>query len=229
MSILSCGQLERRGTIAATMTIGAACLVATTSTAHAGFLLESRATFVHLRDLDDGTPIFHTENPARGFRAFASDGHPLDPVIPLSDLVFYNFTMTSTNAHVVRQGYCEYAGDYEIRFGSFGTAVPPSVVSSGTFSISLSFIDGDNATVTGQLLQDPSSVTDEFPDFSYGGNPIAVEGHYHHTYFPDGTWSGGGMLIVDFRQTAVPSPGALAVLALGACVRRRRRAVDAAG
>ncbi len=199
------------------------CLAALSPAAHAGFMLESRATFVHLRDLVDGTPVFHTENPARGFRAFASDGHPLDPVISQSDLIFYNFTMTSTNAHIVRPGSCEYTGDYEFRFGSFGTGVPPSLVSAGTFSIALTFIDHDNATVTGQLVQDPESLNDDFPDFSYGGHPILVEGEYHHTYYPDGTWSGGGMLVVDFRQSGVPAPASLSVLAFAGLASRRRR------
>lgn len=224
MNTLTCGHEARRGMTARTRaTLGAMAIAAAASTAQAGFLLESRATFVHLRDLVDATPVFHTENPARGFRSFASDGHPLDPVISLSDLVFYNFTMTSTQAHVVRDGFCEYAGDYEIRFGSFGTAIPPSLVSAGTFSISMTFSDRDHAVVSGHLFQDPESLSDDFPDFSYGGNPITVEGEYHHTYYPDGTWSGGGMLVVDFRQDAVPGPGSLSLLACAGLAWRRRR------
>ncbi|MEY3231492.1 MAG: hypothetical protein RL689_1581 [Planctomycetota bacterium] len=193
------------------------------SSAHAGFLLESRATFVHLRHIVDGTPVFFTESPARGFRAFASDGLPVDPVITLSELAHYNFTMTSTSVQVTRPGHYEYAGDYEIRFGGYNSPVPPSLVSAGVFAITLTFVDAHNATIAGHLTQDPGSISEEFPDLSYGGHPILVEGEYHHTYHPDGTWSGGGMISVDFRQTAVPSPASLGLLALAALTPRRRR------
>lgn len=223
MDFLSCMRSDR-GRIATTRPLMVAGVLALgSSSAHAGFLLESRATFVHLRHIVDGTPVFFTESPARGFRSFATDGLPVDPVITLSELDHYNFTMTSTTVHVDHPGCYEYAGGYEIRFGSFNTPVPPSLVSAGEFAITLTFIDADNATITGRLTQDPSSINEDFPDFSYGGHPMLVEGEYHHTYHTDGTWSGGGMISIDFRQTAVPTPATLGLLAAAALTRRRRR------
>lgn len=223
MDLLSCMRSGRGGIAKPRLLTGAGLIALVASSAHAGFLLESRATFVHLRHVIDGTPVFFTESPARGFRAFVSDGLPIDPVITLSELDQYNFTMTSTNVHVVRPGRYEYSGEYEIRFGSFNTPVPPSLVSAGTFAITLAFLDRDNAMIAGRLLQDPSSINEDFPDLSYGGHPILVEGEYHNTYHPDGTWSGGGLVSVDFRQTALPSPASLGLLALAALSHRRRR------
>lgn len=223
MALGTCNLAASRGTGPLGLTLAVASVALATCTAEAGFVLESRATFVHLRHVHDGTPVFFTENPARGFRAFASDGHPLDPVIPLSDLPFYNFTMTSTQATEVRPGHCEYTGEYEIRFGSFGTLVPPSIVSAGTFSIALTFVDLDDAMVTGRLTQQSGAENGEFPDLSCGGLPIFVDGTYQHTYHLDGTWSGGGTLLVDFHQPVVPAPGAIAVLGLAAMTARRRR------
>lgn len=223
MGFLSCMRSDRgrTATIRPLTVVGAVAVAS--SSAHAGFLLESRATFVHLRHIVDGTPVFFTESPARGFRAFATDGLPVDPVITLSELDHYNFTMTSTTVRVNRPGRYEYAGEYEIRFGSFNTPVPPSLVSAGAFAITLTFIDADNATITGRLIQDPASINEDFPDLSYGGHPMLVEGEYHHTYHPDGTWSGGGMISIDFRQTAVPAPATLGLLAAGSLLPRRRR------
>ncbi len=203
--------------------LGAGGVALAASTAQAGFLLESRATFVLLQHVHDGSPVFHTENPARGFRAFHSDGHPLDPVITLSDLEFYNFVMTSTTSQVIRPDRREYVGEYEIRFGSFGTVVPATVVSAGTFSISMTFVDPDNAIVAGQLMQVSAGEDDEFPDLSCGGHPIFIDGGYHHTYFPDGVWSGGGMLVAEFHQPVVPAPAAVALLGIAAAAARRRR------
>jgi len=223
MDFLSCRRSDQ-GRIAMTRLLTAVGGIAfASSSAHAGFLLESRATFVHLRHIDNGTPVFFTESPARGFRAFASDGLPVDPVITLSELAHYNFTMTSTSVHVTQAGCYEYQGDYEIRFGAFNSPVPPSLVSAGVFDITLTFIDANNATIAGHLTQDPASINEDFPDLSYGGHPILVEGEYHHTYHLDGTWSGGGMISVDFRQTAVPSPAALGLLAVASLMPRRRR------
>jgi hypothetical protein len=206
--------------------IGAAAVILGTCAtwSHAGFILESRSTFVYLRNVADGSRVFYTENPSRGFISYRADGLPDDPIISNSDLPFYNFRMTSSQVLAEREGVFVTDGDYEINYGSAASPVPPAVVSSGYFLLTMTFTDRDHAVIQGSLYQDPMSQNPDFADLSCGGHPILLTGDYHNTYFPDGTWSGGGLMTGMFVQLAVPGVGTLPLLAVAApLVSRRRR------
>lgn len=208
----------------ARLTVCALTLGAAATCSHAGFILESRSTFVYLRNVADGSRVFYTENPSRGFISYRADGLPDDPVISNLDLPFYNFSMTSSQVLAEREGVYVCDGDYEINYGSPASPVPPATVCSGYFLLTMTFTDHDHAVIQGSLYQDPLSQNPDFADLSCGGHPILISGDYHHTYFPDGTWSGGGLMTSMFVQLAVPGCGTLLPLAaVLPLVSRRRR------
>jgi hypothetical protein len=147
---------------------------------------------------------------------------PSDVFIHLNDLLSYRYTLVG---QVVAASADEvvYGGEYNIFIVLRPFDIPIADVSSGTFLLTAEFQTPTFANLTGTLTQDADQGGPDdpsLPDLSYGGHPMSFAGIYNETEI-----GVGGLLQGIFRQNAVPTPGACALLGLaglGLAARRRR-------
>lgn len=210
--------------------LGAVCglsMVACVGSAEAGFILKKDS---HTRlDLErDGQQVFMTESPPiRGFDGWELDQPSSEPLIPLSEVPFYTFSMISAGGDgesIIAEGENSMVifGAYDFTYG-FQIGRVPTLVSRGMFMITMSFNSPDRASaeMVGSLFPDVSFEPDEIgiADLSNGGEPILFSSDYNRTSF-----DGGLMTNTKFELLGVPGVGTLPTLgALGLLAARRRR------
>ena len=164
------------------------------------------------------------------FLSYSSSGSA--PAINGNDLSNYGFALYATSATDNGNGTANYSGTFRIYAPGYGYSVNDlGILEHGSFSATATFSDPYNALVNGLFTADPGALqpTDgprPWPvpvDFS-GANPAQFTGNFSSS--PNGQQSLTGRLTTA-NPAAVPEPGTLPLLALGAvaltCVGLRRR------
>ena len=222
------GNLVANGCFARSMAsiVALGALLGTVGTAQAGYVLKKQSsTFVNLRDYDDSSMVFMTENPPQnGFTELLVENPTADPIIPFDELRNYTFSFTSQEVIASSADTFVIQGEYEFVYSYYNPRVPTIPVSSGIFLITMAFSSHDRAELTGELFQQTYNSIDGFADLSGGGRPISFTSDYQHSYDDLGLWSGGGNLRqIEFKQLGIPSVGTIATLGIAGVFASRRR------
>lgn len=204
-------------------TLAALVVAALASPALAGFTASTTVDTVLTPDTGaPGASVGDTfsMNVAGGFDAFIPDTAS-DPQITGGDLNFYRYTLNGAVASVLAN-VVTYTGTYTIFYdlGLDGIGGTDINVSSGSFTLTATFVTGFDALLAGTLTQTSGPANPAFSDLSYGGSPVIYTGTY-----TGGTPGVSGVIEGTLRQNAVPTPGAMALAGIGGLVAARRRRV----
>ena len=214
---------HRSGGRGLAMMAGLAAVLCAVPGAQAGFTLMANPVWISA-PRENGRPFAVNDIFVTGEFGTFTEIHPDTPgdvSIHNEDLLSYRYTLDGAVVAASAETVV-YSGSYEIFIVLRPFDIRIADVSGGSFLLTAEFQTPTFATLTGALMQQDGHGPGEgdIPDLSYGGYPLTFAGSYIET-----ERGIGGLLEGEFRQEAVPAPGALGVLGLTGLwgVRRRRR------